>query len=104
MQRADLRSGCSPTVQDPVGVHLRDLCAANAHPLHPRSLNECARAQLARWVAEDAAGARNAERLMLATPAADLLKVRLDQIGFARCQGDLRPQDHFAAPLWPFEA
>ena len=84
-------------------MHLGDLCAANAHPLHADRLNECTSAQVAGWITEDAASARDAERLVLATPATNLFEVRLDQIGLARSQGDRRPQDHFAAPHWPFE-
>ena len=41
---------------------------------------------------------------MLAAPAANLLKMRLDQLRLAWCQGHPRPQDHLATPLWSLKS
>src|SRR6185436_5497858 len=84
-QPADIRRGSLPIVDDEVRVLLGDRRAA-AGPALPADRVDQAAGGVALRVAERRPGRRNAERLVLAAPAPDVVQTRADRLRRRRCE------------------
>ena len=90
---ADVGRGALLVVDDEVGVLLGDDRAPDPEPLETQAIDDRAGGRTIRWIAEDAAGGGQPERLVGLAPATNVVEPFLDDVGRLRGELEGRAED-----------